>query len=88
MIRAVMRRSPASALVLGALLVLLVLVGTQAQPLDAASTPAAQSANSAPFSIRLEQVAEGFSLPQGAVPFPDGSSRLLVLERAGLLRVV
>jgi glucose/arabinose dehydrogenase len=41
-----------------------------------------------PFTLRLAEVATGLVFPTKAVGFPDGSDRVLVAQRGGVLRLV
>ncbi|MBI4303367.1 MAG: PQQ-dependent sugar dehydrogenase [Chloroflexi bacterium] len=52
-------------------------------------TPASGApSTSAPSSVGLRLVAEGFVSPVGLIPSPDGTNRLFIVDQAGIIRVL
>ncbi|HSJ54661.1 MAG TPA: PQQ-dependent sugar dehydrogenase, partial [Anaerolineae bacterium] len=64
--------------------------GEDAAPEDAAQGQVAQPGGDLPGepAIQLIKVAEGFADPINVVSPPDGSGRLFVVERPGIVRIV
>src|SRR5688572_6036368 len=79
------RRSFSFTLVFGLLLASLVPLATSAQPAERA----AQQVGFDPASVtlELETVLEGFALPVDVTNAGDGSGRLFISERAGVIRI-